>query len=292
MKRYGNISENNVVDVNEINVRVADLYSGIDKHTDYIYDLQETTDDLSDRILELERLKKGYYLIAVSGFGGTANENCNSAKDFVSAADLVLTGTAMETKLNSFINSVSAGSILLFAPGDYIFTDSIVIKKSITLMGMNHNAIFHKRNAEKQLITINESTDDTYVTNVIIEKLYFKADGGLEHGTGMIYAYNANGLHITKCGFIYEKKSTGSDEAGYVHLNGYVTNALLEANIYSISMSDSSDTQKVTINCKGITGKSSACIGACWNTVTVLGKDENMSITTYGLWGYKEVSEI
>lgn len=277
----------NVEDFND-NAKIIDkqmyrLGQFINRHTDEI-------EDAVDRVGELERKSKGYYLVAVSGFGSDSGYN-NSPSDFVLSADKVLNGTAMQNSLNSFIESVPTGSILLFAPGDYFFTGSIVIKKSITLMGMNHNAILHKRNAETALITINESADDNYLTNAILEKLYFKADGGVEHQTGMIYAYNVNGLYITRCGFIYEKKSAESDKMGYVHLNGYVTNALMEANVYNTKMSGSDDEQKITVNCEGITGKSSLCVGASWNTVTVFGKSDNMSITYYGLYGYKEVTE-
>lgn len=288
MKKYKDISEDVVVNVSDLNVRFADLYSGIADNTDRLGTVSESQYDIIDRVENLEEKKKGFYIIAVNGFTGEDGV-CNSDYEFVDVADLVLSGLKMETELNNFAEEVPEGSILLFAPGRYFFAGAIKLNKRITLAGMNKGAVFYGRSTNDYIVRIG-SNDDTELNYINIANIYFNQNEESTHETGMVYARNVNGLRIAGCSFAFMDKDVDNKNTAFIHLSGYVVNAVLEANVYNSKVSDDI-TQELTINGEKLTETTTICIGVSWNKIKVYDPHNKMSVMTYGLYGYEKVSE-
>ena len=138
--------------------------------------------------------------------------------------DLILGESGEESfeDLSNFLSDIPSGSRVMFLPGEYVFEESILIRKKVFLEGLSHNVIFKMCNDFPIFYIAN---GESGVDNVSIENIYFKKENW--YIEPIIYAKNVNGLYINKCCFNAQNVEFKGKILSYIKLSGYASNVVI-----------------------------------------------------------------
>lgn len=237
-------TDDDIFDNEDFNRNYSTLADSIDSVNEEIMSSKEDITSLSNQSKEITgvitQLNNSIKLLMSHKQNKTEYLVCSDTSDdiYIGCADYEIEcfGEFVSAdEFNSFLSSLPSGSRVIFAPGKYMFSTSIIVPSNITLEGLNHSARI-ATNEDINLLKIEQNAN-----NIIIKNLYFikaNVNGELEESTEneirhvlpMISVNGINGLYIEQCGLRYRNSWYDEDE-GYnsiIELRGKAENCIIE----------------------------------------------------------------
>lgn len=197
----------------------------------------------------------------------------NASQTAKDAADVVLTGTADQTLINTALTAAAGGTVYILG-GTVSVTGSISMPNNTTLSGAGAGTIITVPNAQNGSYNIITNTDTTTGTQVNIRDLFLDGNSSNQTSGNMVGIYfNGMGTGITRNGgkinsVIIQNLKSGTGISLASSSNNTITNSTVRAGTYGISLSGSTNN---TISNDNITSTTSRGISlaASSNTNTI-----------------------